>query len=259
MIHKTKITQNFTIVPNDVIKDSSLSIGARMLYTLILSFPKEWNLNIAHLAKLLNISENTARKYRNELVNANIITFKQELDSQGKFTHNFSYSCQNLEIENIQEIQEHSQSYPFNKKPVCGKNEDIINNNIINNKDYSKRLLFVVMESFRQFSDTKKPKSQKLTQDEMLSHLNTQEKQAYYDFISYRKEKGFVAKSTMISITKDFLSLKNVGADLRECVDLCINRGWSGIMCAHKSLTRKLHYPTYAKPKQNDALANLEL
>lgn len=42
MIHRTPITKDFTVLPNAVLRDTSLSFKARGILTLMLSMPEDW-------------------------------------------------------------------------------------------------------------------------------------------------------------------------------------------------------------------------
>lgn len=291
MLIKTTPANNFTIIENHILKDNTLSIGARMLYAICQSFNDEWSINTKHLGSLLNVSEAMVRKYRNELIEAGLLEFMQLRDAKGKltqetlykfkktqlsevvleetpeaevFTSDFKESeAQNADVESTQPPK-NADSIRLKQNPYTDK---FLHNNIniyknINSNKEPRETFYLLMQSYKIFKDNTKQKRQTHSNiNQALEALNTQEKLAYQDFISYRKEKGFMAKSTINSIIKDFIKLKNEGADLRACVDLCINRGWSGIMCAKESLARS-NAPKRGsgqQPRANNALANLTI
>lgn len=312
MITKQENLSNgsFTIVENEVLKDETLSIGARMFYALARSFSSDWNINIKHFSKLMGVSENSVRKFRNELVNAGILGYRQLRDEKGRLTQENLYAFKSFEVLSVDEIESdelestqnlsadstlslseteraesqsavNRQSYPLNKKSVCGKFEDIIILNKLNNTNSNleahknlsalkakesaqenptqqtaldssqekpkttlrpKRLFFVVQESLRQFSDYGKLELREYKQKLPMENYSEAEQEAFKDFIKYRKERGFLARSTIDSIVKDFEKLKEAKADLRACVDLCINRGWSGLLKAQEAILRYERY-----------------
>ena len=88
MIIKQQCTQNFTIVPNSILRNSNLSLQAIGLCAYILSLPKEWKINIEQICLSLDISKNTAYKYLKELIQTGILKkarLKDEkVDSQMK-------------------------------------------------------------------------------------------------------------------------------------------------------------------------------
>lgn len=264
MIQKDQQINNFTILSSDILRDESLSMGARMFYALAQSFSDEWNINIKHFAKLLNVSEASVRKYRNELVSAGLLQYSQIRDEKGKLTQESVYTFNKLEIiqsqcvDSIDSQEQEAQnsisveSYPFKHLSAYGDSADISNNNKSSNINSNKvqkptALFLTITQSFKSFKDTKlSPKSTKFKESLPLESYTKQEIQAYKDFIAYRKEKGFLAKSTINSIIKDFEKLKMQNADIVLCVETCINRGWSGLLKAHEALLR---YESFKKPQ----------
>jgi hypothetical protein len=61
------IRKNFTITPNMLIEDDSISIQARFVFIYMASRPDDWDFYMGHMKKSLGLSEDTIRKYINEL------------------------------------------------------------------------------------------------------------------------------------------------------------------------------------------------
>lgn len=68
----TVIKNRYIKVPNDIFK-MGLAPGAISLYILLLSYPESFNPSIKKIARDLGISKNSARKFRNELTEKNLI------------------------------------------------------------------------------------------------------------------------------------------------------------------------------------------
>ena len=280
MIAKVAKNSGFTIIPSEILRDCSLSLGARMFYALAQSCSSQWNINIKHFASLMNVSEASVRKYRNELVNAGILQYEQMRDENGKLTQNTLYTFKSLEVQDIKEQispQELAQNEPnaqeckiepFEQKTAYGDSSDISNINILNKNNsnlmreqnlpqnhlknapkQNTSLLFIVQKSLKQFHDSTKQRSTNYKQALNQNAYTPQEHQAFKDFIAYRKERGFLAKSTIASIVRDFEKLKTQGADISACVEVCINRGWSGLLKAYEALLRYESYKTHTSPK----------
>ncbi len=267
MIQKNQQINNFTILSSDILRDESLSMGARMFYALAQSFSDEWNINIKHFAKLLNVSEASVRKFRNELVSAGLLAYAQVRDEKGKLTQESVYTFNTIEVvdsqyasekvENLDSVEqeatnaENVKSYPFKHLSAYGYSTDISNNKILSNINSNKNqkpttLFLKITQSFKSFKDTKSTPRTNFKETLSLESYTEQELQAYKDFIAYRKEKGFLAKSTINSIIKDFEKLKKQNADIVLCVETCINRGWSGLLKAQEALMR---YESFNKPR----------
>lgn len=409
MIYKTQNTANFTIIDSEILRDESLSMGARMFYALAQSFSDCWNINIKHFAKILGVSEASVRKFRNELVSANILHFEQKRDEKGKLTQESVYTFKGFEVVEqntesntpierseagwqskelecyvAQDFTEgsnkptptspiESSSYPFAQKTAYGYSSDISNiNNLekstlsksardsenpqnsqthkadlksteshalchsapttMNDKphvarseqqggeaaqDFTERsnteaklphhkeeqqaaqyfgakigalqgeareLPKAVMTAaepkqspildqktsgitrlklitrIKAFSDTH-TKKQTLKAELNTQNFTQEEQQAFKDFIAYRKERGFLARSTRHSIIRDFEKLKSQNAPIMQCVELCINRGWSGLLKANEALQNYARYAQkpQARPQAQSALSKLTL
>ena len=81
-----KIRRNFTICPNDLINDNSLSDRARFLFVYIASKPDDWNFYNAYLTKHLGYKSDTIRKYIKELIISGWIKRTPTRDEKGKFS-----------------------------------------------------------------------------------------------------------------------------------------------------------------------------
>ncbi|BAM33071.1 hypothetical protein HW260_01175 [Helicobacter cinaedi] len=143
MIQKNQQLNNFTILSSDILRDKSLSMGARMFYALAQSFSDDWNINIKHFAKLLNVSEASVRKFRNELVNASLLAYSQVRDEKGKLTQESVYTFNTLEVVDFQYVSEkverldlveqeatnteNVESYPFKHLSAYGYSSDLSN------------------------------------------------------------------------------------------------------------------------------------
>tara|TARA_R110002126_G_scaffold2337_2_gene13446 strand:+ start:3994 stop:4950 length:957 start_codon:yes stop_codon:yes gene_type:complete len=89
-----KIKDNFTIIPNDIIRNKSLSDRARFLFCYMASMPDEWKFYQGVMAKELGYTKDTLRKYIEELLQTGYLNREQRRET-GKFdsydyTLNFS-------------------------------------------------------------------------------------------------------------------------------------------------------------------------
>jgi len=65
---KNELKDNYAIIPNDLIRDNSMSDRARFIFCLLASKPNDWVFYNKALARELNYSVDTLRKYINELI-----------------------------------------------------------------------------------------------------------------------------------------------------------------------------------------------
>ena len=89
-----KIKDNFTIIPNEIIRNKNLSDRARFLFCYMASMPNEWKFYQGVMAKELGYTKDTLRKYIEELLQTGYLNREQRRET-GKFdsydyTLNFS-------------------------------------------------------------------------------------------------------------------------------------------------------------------------
>ena len=85
---KNNIKKDFTIAPNQLINDNQISDRARFLFIYMCSKPDDWKFKNYHLSKALGYTEDTLRKYINELVKSGWIIKEEQKRIDGKFTPN---------------------------------------------------------------------------------------------------------------------------------------------------------------------------
>ena len=82
-INKTK--KYFTQIPNDLIRNSSISDRARFLYCYMSSMSEDWQFYQSKMAKDLGYSKDTLRKYLDELVSTGYLKRTQKRSELGRF------------------------------------------------------------------------------------------------------------------------------------------------------------------------------
>jgi hypothetical protein len=132
-----KIKDNFTIIPNDIIRNKNLSDRARFLFCYMASMPDEWKFYQGVMAKELGYTKDTLRKYIEELLQTGYLNREQRRET-GKFdsydyTLNFSPCMENTDTVKIR----HGKNPSREKSSLINTNleerKTIINTNL--NKD----------------------------------------------------------------------------------------------------------------------------
>lgn len=119
------IKKNFTISPNQLINDNSMSDRARFLFIYMCSKPDEWTFYNYQLTKALGYTEDTLRKYLKELIENGWLVKEEQKRVSGKFTSN-TYMLNHEPIRVL----------PSRKNTDTVKNRDG-KNQTLSNKDYS--------------------------------------------------------------------------------------------------------------------------
>jgi hypothetical protein len=100
-----KIKDNFTIIPNEIIRNKSLSDRARFIFCYMASMPDDWKFYQGVMAKELGYTKDTLRKYIEELLETGYLNREQRREV-GKFdsydyTLNFSPCTKNTDTVKI--------------------------------------------------------------------------------------------------------------------------------------------------------------
>lgn len=77
--------KGYTRVPNALITDTRLSVGARLLYCYIASQSTTWNFRSNVIYQILGVCHSTAKGYINELEALGYITREQQRGEHGRF------------------------------------------------------------------------------------------------------------------------------------------------------------------------------
>jgi predicted transcriptional regulator len=131
-----KIKENFTTIPNSVIRNKALSDRARFLFCYMASMPNDWQFYQSAMAKELGYTKDTLRKYMEELLSTGYLIREQRRE-KGKFdsydyTINFS-PC----MENTDTVKNGSGKIPNREKSTV-TNKDLEQRNNNTNKDFNK-------------------------------------------------------------------------------------------------------------------------
>jgi deoxyribodipyrimidine photolyase-like uncharacterized protein len=145
---KNRIRKDFTIIPNDLIEDNSISDRGRFLFIYLASKSNDWTFYNKQLCKALVYSEDTLRKYMSELENKGWITKYIRVREKGKFTSNiyvihevpqknilnkFLSNRKNTDTENAVSEKNRHGNFPRHT------NTNLKQKGITNKKDFNKR------------------------------------------------------------------------------------------------------------------------
>ncbi len=131
-----KIKENFTTIPNSVIRNKALSDRARFLFCYMASMPNDWQFYQSAMAKELGYTKDTLRKYIEELLTTGYLIREQRRE-KGKFdsydyTINFS-PC----MENTDTVKNGSGKIPNREKSTI-TNKDFEQRKNNTNKNFNK-------------------------------------------------------------------------------------------------------------------------
>jgi hypothetical protein len=133
-----KIKDNFTIIPNDIIRNKSLSDRARFIFCYMASMPDDWKFYQGVMAKELGYTKDTLRKYIEELLETGYLNREQRRET-GKFdsydyTLNFTPSGKKADT-----VKSRNGKNPTREKSAL-TNKDFEQRKIITNIDFEQSI-----------------------------------------------------------------------------------------------------------------------
>jgi hypothetical protein len=175
--NKTK--KFFTQIPNDLIRNSSISDRARFLYCYMSSMAEEWQFYQSKMAKDLGYSKDTLRKYLDELVSTGYLKRTQKRSELGRFD-SFDYVIDFIPNPDytVAEKSRNGES-PKRENPVLNnknfKEEKIIkNNNFKESSENSKEFSPIEINGI----EIKENKNGKVNPFQLISELQKEEEKA---------------------------------------------------------------------------------
>jgi len=151
-----KIKDNFTIIPNDIIRNKSLSDRARFIFCYMASMPDDWKFYQGVMAKELGYTKDTLRKYIEELLTTGYLHREQRRET-GKFdsydyTLNFTPSGKKADT-----VKSRDGEKPTREKSAL-TNKDFEQRKIITNIDFEQSI-----ENHSDFTDFEKVETNDFT------------------------------------------------------------------------------------------------
>jgi hypothetical protein len=131
-----KIKENFTIIPNEIIRNKNISDRARFIFCYMASMPDDWKFYQGAMAKELGYTKDTLRKYIDELLTTGYLHREQRRE-EGKFdsydyTLNFIPSGKKADTVKSRNVEK-----PTREKSTL-TNKDLEQRKTNTNKDFDK-------------------------------------------------------------------------------------------------------------------------
>ncbi len=127
MIHREKKDDNFTIIPNSLIKNRNISAAAKGLMVMILALPDDWDFNMQGLVYISGMSMYSLKKIVKELETKGYIK-RRKVHKGGTFVWEYLiYENQSIENQSIENQSIENQSI---------ENQSIENQSIENSAIY---------------------------------------------------------------------------------------------------------------------------
>lgn len=219
-----KPENRFTIIPNELIEDASLSLKAKGVYAVLVSKPDGWTYYETQLVNECSDGVTAFRNAMRELVDGGWVFKIQEKNEAGKFAHNsfFITDKKGLFYDTAKTVD----GKPDNGKTVDGKQHTNKTNNNKTNLSKTNKLP----------PTPKKNKKAPVVFDSPLGVTI----QTWEDFIQHRS--GIRKPLTEVSvkhIIKKLETMSQEGNDPEEVLKRSIVNGWQGIFPLQRDSNKK--------------------
>lgn len=136
-IHRHRKERNYSIIPNDFLQRTDMSMKAKCLLAYLLTLPDDWKIYVRELRSHFKEGINTIYTAINELIEKGYVVKEAVERESGKFAGVVYHVYEDCRSENVTEQDGlKSQSQPRHKKPYA-VNQTLLITNLTNNKDLS--------------------------------------------------------------------------------------------------------------------------
>lgn len=221
MILRAKKTKNYTVMSNVHLHDERLSLKAKGLLSMCLSFDDNWDFSINGLIAISKENRTAIMSALNELKECGYLTITEERTSEGKFDYVYTI------FENPQEAD-----YPYIEKPHT---ENLYTDKPITEKPYTEK---PHAENVQQINtniiNTNKTKTKESNTNKKYSAMDSiaddKLRKALEEFISNRKEMRRPVTDKALELTiKKLYKLADNNDDRIAIIEQSIENGWMGV------------------------------
>jgi hypothetical protein len=167
LIVKSKLTEKFTIIPNEILTDRNLSLKGKGLLCILLSLPNDWAVYKTQLCTFSKDGRDATIKAFDELVENGYITSVKRIDSKGRFMgwdyvvynerinpipENPKWDNPKQENQSLQSTKEQSTKEQSNNTNILGKTKSELISNICKGLNITnKQLNYFVENGFNEY------------------------------------------------------------------------------------------------------------
>ena len=157
-----KIEKDFTVVPNEIIRNKEMSCNAKMVLITMLSLPPEWDFSVNGLTSILKEGRDSVRKALLEIEKFGYITRNRERFSDGTLGI-MIYTVYQYPVDESERTFENKGFHPKTEKPTLDKSTQYNKDNKKEKKSINRSETVVT-----DFDDEILENAKEITDDEML-------------------------------------------------------------------------------------------
>lgn len=212
---RNKPRRHFTVVRNTALRDTALSLKAKGLLALMLSFPDDWTYHLEHLEAQSTDGRDATRAAARELESAGYITRHQTRTEDGRL------SAAHYEVADVRHGTRTVDGLSGDGKTVDGKT--------VAGKPAATKTERTKTERPTKTEDTKPARKRaSSTFDPLEVELPTHvDPQAWADYVEHRKQKRSVL--TPIATKRLLADLAKHPAAANDALRKSVKNGWTGV------------------------------
>lgn len=189
------IKKNFTIIPNDIIRNKNISDRARFIFCYMASMPDDWKFYQGAMAKELGYTKDTLRKYIDELLTTGYLHREQRRE-EGKFDsydYNLNFTPSGKKADTV---KSRNGEKPTREKSTL-TNKDLEQRKTNTNKDFDKGCEFENSPPFE--TEIKNPFSRQSYHDALNTDADPKENFASKEKVQREPSQTYLCFSAFAS------------------------------------------------------------
>ena len=257
-----KHTTNFSIIDNNVLQDSGLSLDARGLYAYMISLPNDWHFSYDRLASANNVGLRVIRRCINELQNTSLLEIERTRTNKGIYTVYKLYDSHTKPCKTIGKNVDSIQNIQNDRQKECIKQATNNANNDISKQSTQDNQTNILQGSVLQGSKMKPLKKKDNIQRKNLDSKESKKEnikrkneildfakeifqkespkyfslQKWLEWVEYKKERLSykLTKNTISFNLKKLIEFEDLA---EQAIDNSILNGWQGLFLPKRQYT----------------------
>ena len=222
MIHRAEHDSDFTQIDNALLRDTSLSEGARSLLFYMLSMSDEWTFSVKALAIQFRVKPSTIHVRISELKHKGYIKMQSERGNEGRFSSCTWDVFEKAPRSEFTELGDNRvRSKPCSVKTAFGDNRVRSNGNIKN----------INIKEHQDIKNIKGKEEKAAPFARLLEPLSPDVREVFENFIQMRKtiKAPMTEKALDLAIKKAFKLADNDPDTVKAIVEQSILNSWRGL------------------------------
>lgn len=225
---KNKLLENFCTIPNSLVYNTGLSIGARLTYVFMASKPSGWNFSVKPMTKEIGCSEDSLHKYINELIKEGWLVKEGQRKEKGKFS-SVEYTLMDSPCRKFSVTEKIRDGKNPSQNNTDSRVIDIINNPPVFNNSSNSNTRSKLLNTSPQGESSKKSK---IDFEKIFEGYGAEWIELFKEWLEYKREKKSMYKGEKSMRTMAKKLFEMAGGDIktaRQIVEQSMANNWQGL------------------------------